>query len=865
LIHFYKSFEIRLLRNNIISMGDAEDRARLLDSTQYLLDAPIPAPIIDSSDDEVTFDLNPGPKREVAKKKLKRRDTVSLSDSVTEWRKTYVKSASRDSLLSISSSSSGAGGRRSSLLSQENSITEESDDALDEDAHDTEEDLDQHCPPEVHNSVSEDVRGEPQEELEIISNNQDKALDWSASEANNESVADVSGVAPLEKTRDSTEESEEDEGEDERRRSVSGIYDSFSEDTAEETMDTGDESQSAEEEDPALDHVRRKILQDTLVSNTSQHGDDVEMEEEELQLPTVVVSSEPSPQVQVTAEADYRDEDAEEIPSSPSVYYTAPSSRRQTASETSLGGAVSPSFDTTAEEMALYAMYGEDYDEIVAKMSHEEKLALAAELNNKSEEETAQLKEKLMEVLNKHPRLSSVSSLGSPRSSLFPQSRPSIGSDVSPFSLASTATATPSPNLLPVFHDGEHSAQLSPTNIPPPAVKIITATPENQGSVPQLHEEERSASEIDDVSKSEAGPGHVAKLSPGSRKYAPGDGGEDTEAPIFSFPNNVSFDVDDKEEVGGDGEATENSVTAAEAATEDARLAAPIFTNHFMLPTASSLTKMAPQSPSPRKAVQQTPVWMPPSPSPSKAVCHNANLKSPHGSLKRPAPVSRLPQPIRTPLSQGRPDLGNLRTPTSNKKAAAIKTAYAAVASPVAAYVKNNPAPPLVRNVEAKSPTAVLDSTLVHVEEKENAGRLSLLPPCPLPSAVYKAAAAMDEEEDGREEAQDYEYVTEAYGAASLSAKVTKHVARVKMPNSGLSWDDDSLVNTESVNSSPSVAKFKQPAKSVLKMTRRDSGLFDESMMNVSVVETKVVKKVARGKKANVSVLTGKPIKGKKK
>ena len=51
-------------------------------------------------------------------------------------------------------------------------------------------------------------------------------------------------------------------------------------------------------------------------------------------------------------------------------------------------------------------------------------------------------------------------------------------------------------------------------------------------------------------------------------------------------------------------------------------------------------------------------------------------------------------------------------------------------------------------------------------------------------------------QEEGREEgSQDYEYVTEAYGAASLSAKVTKHVARVKMPNSGLSWDDDSLVN----------------------------------------------------------------------
>merc|ERR1712029_1167997 len=95
---------------------------------------------------------------------------------------------------------------------------------------------------------------------------------------------------------------------------------------------------------------------------------------------------------------------------------------------------------------------------------------------------------------------------------------------------------------------------------------------------------------------------------------------------------------------------------------------------------------------------------------------------------------------------------------------------------------------------------------------------------------------------------QDYEYITEAYGAVSSEATVTKHLVRVKVPTnySGLTWNEDYLVNDESVGSSPSVAKFKQPAKSVLKMTRRDSGLFDESMMNVSVVETKVVKKVAR-------------------
>ena len=102
-------------------------------------------------------------------------------------------------------------------------------------------------------------------------------------------------------------------------------------------------------------------------------------------------------------------------------------------------------------------------------------------------------------------------------------------------------------------------AKPAPTNhLLPPAVKIITATPENQCSVPQPHEEERS--ETDDVSKSEAGPGHVDKLSPGSRKYAPGDGGEDMEAPIFSFPNNVSLEDNDKKEVGGHGEACDRSV-----------------------------------------------------------------------------------------------------------------------------------------------------------------------------------------------------------------------------------------------------------------------------------------------------------------
>ena len=54
----------------------------------------------------------------------------------------------------------------------------------------------------------------------------------------------------------------------------------------------------------------------------------------------------------------------------------------------------------------------------------------------------------------------------------------------------------------------------------------------------------------------------------------------------------------------------------------------------------------------------------------------------------------------------------------------------------------------------------------------------------------------MNEECDDTEPgtATDYEYVTEAYGAVTCSAKVTKHVARVKMPNNGLTWNEDYLV-----------------------------------------------------------------------
>ena len=52
-----------------------------------------------------------------------------------------------------------------------------------------------------------------------------------------------------------------------------------------------------------------------------------------------------------------------------------------------------------------------------------------------------------------------------------------------------------------------------------------------------------------------------------------------------------------------------------------------------------------------------------------------------------------------------------------------------------------------------------------------------------------------------QEDQPGYEYITEAYGAVSCSAKVTKHVARIKVPsssNQGLTWSEDLFVRTPS-------------------------------------------------------------------
>ena len=486
-----------------------------------------------------------------------RRDTIQFSGS--SW-KSFME-ANRDK-LSLSSSSTG----RSSLLDAENSISEEPEDEVFEDSVVDADD------------GSGYISGE---EMEFFHGQADNSSSQeSLAVSSYESALEISGIQPLPVTQSSIDQS------------ASGIYDSFSDATTEEVLEEEDE-----EEVEKLAHVKRKILQDSIMSSASFTADEDTKRQR--------LSPTSTPSILVTPEES-------DCPASPesSVYLTAPSSRRNTGTE-------SPLFDTTMEEMALYEMYGEDYDEVVAAMAKHEKLELLKKLESRGEKEIEEIQQKFGKIAD-----SESSTLSCESAALLGSRDPiiSTGSTISPFSLNSSVdTATPSPGI--------------------PSLEASRDTSLGE----EILQESRSA---------------AAVSSPTS-------------------------------------------------------LAVPQFTNNFMLPTTASLNKMNPRSPSPSPR-KKTP-WLPPSPSPSKGF-----LKSPHGSARRHTPVSKLPQLIKKPalaaLSEASPAPGS-RTPISSKRVAAVKSAYAAVASPgksslllsviqlslsninfsVAAYVKNNPAPHLVQ------------------------------------------------------------------------------------------------------------------------------------------------------------------------
>ena len=165
----------------------------------------------------------------------------------------------------------------------------------------------------------------------------------------------------------------------------------------------------------------------------TKHSDDEEQCDD---VPKIVVHD-----ATVTDATEERSESPDELPASPAnQYFTAPSSRRTT----DLGRVPSPTFDTTQDEMALFEMFGEDYDDIVAAMSHEERVQLGEKLANRGEQEMLEVAQKLRHMMK--DRTSSVGSSLPPV--IIEEEDQSIGSDVSPFSLTSSTNVTPSPNIV---------------------------------------------------------------------------------------------------------------------------------------------------------------------------------------------------------------------------------------------------------------------------------------------------------------------------------------------------------------------------------------------------------------------------------
>ncbi len=466
-------------------------------------------------------------------------------------------------------------------------------------------------------------------------------------------------------------------------------------------------------------------------------------------------------------------------------------------------------FDTTVEEMILYDMFGEDYDEVVKRMEPRERVALKNRIDGLSDEERRQIGERLQEKMqddDMSPRsisnaLNNINDSSSqhnltdrlcrPADSFNPSSahyqdgvqeirqlpttvcKPSIASDISPFSLSSSVEVTPNP---PDSNRKYNQEEDSPPPLSPPLQTIRNNL--NLEDLDESHEEKEAA---------------ILTPSAGEGEHYP----------------------------------------------------------KYLLPTYSALIKRCEKSP--QKPVSSRPHWLPPSPSPQFPGPLTSPFRPPNtaaaGRLPTPsrgaAPsTTRAPSEFLTPASRA---LG-VRTPGSKSRIPIARIAHGldagVVASPIGEYVRNNPAPHLVHNVKSRL-ICDLESTLV---EPEPAGKaVSSFPE--LPCASYTAAKV----------AQDVEYDTlgkdfqihKAFGQTQTLVKVTRHVERTKMAPGGISWDDAQLVNTDSSQSSPSQALKKGPVKSLLKRTQRDSGLFDESMLEVSLHQTQVVKKIAGQGKVN--------------
>jgi len=671
-----------------------------LDDTQALLDLadeeayPL-RPVQDSSEDEV-FVGTPKSKEKKGNRRS-RRDTLDQAE-VGDFRRAQLD---RSSL---------------SLLSSDNTIAEEEEDVLQDcevsssflgdlptgpedkalEAKDREheaedkdqelKDIDQEAEDQTApraNSMARDRGSSEDWETE----SETSVLDPSLSEATEMEVSiDISGIARLPPSRHPSWASCP-------STTRSGVYDSFSDDTQEVVVEETEEEEEVvlggsrkvtDEEEEYLKDLQY-IARSEAEGDTEEESGEEEEEAEVLEGEEEEVEKEKGDQVANGGE----EQEEEEVGSGSSLprvevtrpscgpdtsisYYSAASSPwvsqvAQTSAE--------PTFDTTVDEMILYEMFGDDYDDRVEAMSAEERRRLQEEVNTIKQKESArQLRQRLQE------RLGSASSLPD-----------SVGSAVSPFSLgANTPSPTPSP--------------APSTFSPAPSPTLSTAAPSCRVSGPSL------------VTMEEERPVHrEGKVTPPRR-------------------NESEFLVPKSQD----------------------RLAT------YSAPTLSSLHRRA--SPSPAKTPSSRPAWVPASPIPGKELS-----LSPLKAVPRVRPPSRLPMPVTRHLAS--PALLSLRQDS--------RAVQNQVSSPVANYVKSNPAPPLVRNVVAKETARDLESTLMEVDQEDQE---NCAPPasCPLPANTYRPAARRQETRTHRTQGQQYEYIPEAYGQAysGAEASVTRHLRR---------------------------------------------------------------------------------------
>ena len=136
------------------------------------------------------------------------------------------------------------------------------------------------------------------------------------------------------------------------------------------------------------------------------------------------------------------------------------------------------------------------------------------------------------------------------------------------------------------------------------------------------------------------------------------------------------------------------------------------------------------------------------------------------------------------------------------------------------AFVNNGLA--LLRSVTSlradTSNTAPLPPPVMSEMSTNTPTRAASTPAMPLPALTLTSCVEDKEAETTDEDKENSHSETESGGMKARS-------------NGGLTWDEAGLVNLQSVNSTPSVARFKAPTKSLLKTSKRDSGLFHESML----------------------------------